>query len=97
MVAIIRALPTHQPGSHTYEAMTAVSYLAGLRPGEVVMLRPRALTLPNEEGEWGLVAVVESDIDFDERGEPKIGNRWPPNPPELMGSSARGSPRTKSP
>ena len=46
VVAIIDALRSHQPGSRTYQAMTAVVFYAGLRPSEVVMLRPRALHLP---------------------------------------------------
>lgn len=53
MAAILRAIPTHQPGSLTYQAMTAVMYFAGLRPSEVVMLRPRALRLPAEG--WGAI------------------------------------------
>jgi hypothetical protein len=40
MAAVIASIPTHQPGSRTYKTMTAVSYFAGLRPSEVVMLRP---------------------------------------------------------
>jgi integrase len=82
MISIINAMRSHQPGSRTYETMTAVSYLAGLRPSEVVMLRPRALVLPKRG--WGLINVVESDIDFDEPGEPKTGNRVVPIPPELV-------------
>lgn len=48
VVAIIDSLRSHQPGSRTYQAMTAVVFYAGLRPSEVVMLRPRALRLPAE-------------------------------------------------
>ena len=46
MAATIAALPSHQPASRMYQVMTAVAYYAGLRPSEVVMLRPRALHLP---------------------------------------------------
>ena len=48
---IIDAMRSHQPGSRTYQAMTAVVFYAGLRPSEVVMLRPRALHLPTDG--WG--------------------------------------------
>jgi integrase len=83
MAAILKAIPTHQPGSLTYQAMTAIIYYAGLRPSEVVMLRPRAIQLPT--GGWGSIDVVEADIDCDEPGEPKTGNRTEPIPPELAG------------
>ena len=81
MAAIIQAIRSHQPGSLTYQVMTAVIYYAGLRPSEVVMLRPRALRLPAEG--WGAIEVVEADIDWDEPGEPKTGERTVPIPPEL--------------
>jgi integrase len=81
-VRIIDALRSHQPGSRTYQAMAAVVYYAGLRPSEVVMLRPRALQLPSSG--WGTIAVTEADIDWDEPGEPKTGNRTTPMPPRLV-------------
>jgi len=82
MAGVIDAIRTHQPGSRTYQVMTAVAYYAGLRPSEVVMLRPRALTLPGAG--WGQIAVVEADIDCDEPGEPKTGERTVPIPPNLV-------------
>lgn len=82
MAGVIDAIRTHQPGSHTYQVMTAVAYYAGLRPSEVVMLRPRSLTLPATG--WGQIAVVEADIDWDEPGEPKTGERVVPIPPNLV-------------
>jgi integrase len=82
MARAIDAIATHQPGSRTYQLMTAVVYYAGLRPSEVVMLRPRALVLP-EHG-WGRIDVVEADISFDEPGEPKTGARAVPIPPVLV-------------
>lgn len=82
VVAIIDALKSHQPGSRTYQAMTAVVYYAGLRPSEVVMLRPRALQLPTDG--WGTIAVTEADIDWDEPGDPKTGDRMTPIPPRLV-------------
>jgi integrase len=81
-VAIIDALKSHQPASLTYQAMTAVVYYAGLRPSEVVMLSPKALQLP--EAGWGTIAVTEADIDWDEPGDPKTGNRTTPIPPRLV-------------
>lgn len=51
MAKAIDLMVTHQPASRTYQVMTAVAYYGGLRPWEVVMLRPRALHLP-EQG-WG--------------------------------------------
>jgi len=71
-----------QPGSRVYQAMTAVAYYAGLRPSEVVMLRVRSLTLPDEG--WGRIDVTEADISFDEPGEPKTGPRRVPIPPVLV-------------
>ncbi len=82
MEAAIAAMRSHQPGSRTYEVMTAVAYYAGLRPSEVVALRPRSLDLP-EEG-WGRIEVVEADVDWDEPGEPKTGQRSVPIPPQLV-------------
>lgn len=76
------AIVTHQPGSRTYKVMTAVAYYAGLRPSEVVMLRPRALTLPSTG--WGRIEVTEADVSFDEPGEPKTGERIVPIPPQLV-------------
>ncbi len=82
MVAVIDAIRTHQPGSRIYQVMTAVAYYAGLRPSEVVMLRPRALNL-SATG-WGSIEVVEADIDWDEPGEPKTDDRTVPIPPRLV-------------
>lgn len=82
MAKVIAAIKNHQPGSLTYQVMTAVAYYAGLRPSEVVMLRGRHLCLPDEG--WGIIDVVEADIDFDEPGEPKTGPRRVPIPPILV-------------
>lgn len=82
MATAIAAMENLQPGSRVYQAMTAVAYYAGLRPSEVVMLRVKSLTLP-EEG-WGRIDVTEADISFDEPGEPKTGPRRVPIPPVLV-------------
>jgi integrase len=70
------------PASRTYQVMTAVAYYAGLRPSEVIMLRPKALTLPTEG--WGHIELTEADVDWDKPGEPKTGPRRVPIPPVLV-------------
>ena len=82
MARAIEAIGSHQPGSRTYQVMTAVAYYAGLRPSEVVMLRGRVLHLPDSG--WGRIDVLEADISFDEPGEPKTGPRRVPIPPQLV-------------
>ncbi|MGY6501830.1 MAG: tyrosine-type recombinase/integrase [Acidimicrobiales bacterium] len=82
MAKAIAAMENRQPGSKVYRAMTAVAYYAGLRPSEVMMLRVRSLTLP-EQG-WGRIDVTEADISWDEPGEPKTGPRRVPIPPVLV-------------
>jgi len=84
MVRVLDAIATHQPGSRTFQLMTAVVYYAGLRPSEVVMLRRRSLALP-ADGTWGRIDVTEADIDHDTPGEPKTGPRSVPIPPVLVG------------
>jgi integrase len=83
MELAIKAIATHQPGSRTYQVMTAVAYYAGLRPSEVVMLRVRSAALPITG--WGRLEVTEADISFDEPGEPRTGPRSVPIPPTLVG------------
>lgn len=82
MASAIKAIATHQLASRMYQTMTAIAYYAGLRPSEVVMLRPRALHLPSTG--WGRIDVVEADVSFDEPGEPKTGPRSVPIPPILV-------------
>ena len=82
MRAAIDAMHNHQPASRCYQTMTAVIAYGGLRPSEVVMLRPRALTLPTEG--WGRIEVAEADIDFDVPGDPKTGRRTVPIPADLV-------------
>lgn len=80
--AALDAMITYQPASHMYRALTATVLYAGLRPSEAVMVRRSALYLPDEG--WGKIAVVEADIDFDQPGDPKTGNRTVPIPPVLV-------------
>ena len=82
MLRIIEAMPSHQPGSRTFQAMTCVGYFAGLRPSEVIMLRAGALELPSNG--WGRIDVVETDDGYDQAAEPKTGPRSVPIPPELV-------------
>lgn len=82
MAKAIEAIASKQPASRTYQVMTAVAYCAGLRPSEVVMLRARALHLP--ETGWGRIDVTEADVSFDEPGEPKTGARSVPIPRQLV-------------
>lgn len=82
MAKVLETIVSHQPGSRKYKVMTAVVYYAGLRPSEVVMLRPSALRLPKTG--WGRIDVNEADVDFDEPGEPKTGPRSVPIPPVLV-------------
>jgi integrase len=82
MARLIEAIASHQPASRTYQVMTAVAYYAGLRPSEVVMLRPKALDLPPSG--WGHIHVTEADVAFDQPGEPKTGPRTVPIPPQLV-------------
>lgn len=82
MARVLTEMISHQPASQRYAVMTAIAYYAGLRPSEVVMLRRRALELPGSG--WGAIEVTESDVSFDEPGEPKTGNRTVPIPPQLV-------------
>jgi integrase len=84
MRRILAAMSTRQPASRTYRLMTAVVYYAGLRPSEVVMLRPSCLTLPLGPNLWGRIEVREADVDNDTPGDPKTGRRSVPIPPVLV-------------
>lgn len=80
----LAAINNHRPASVQYQVMTSVMYCAGLRPSEVIMLRPRNLDLPAVG--WGRIDVVGADIGFDESGAPKTGERSVPIPTELVRS-----------
>jgi integrase len=82
MQRALDAMLNPHPASQLYHAMTSVMAHGGLRPSEVVMLRPRALTLPTDG--WGTIEVVEADIDFDVSGDPKTGDRTVPIPGDLV-------------
>ncbi len=78
----LAAIETQQPASKRYRVMTSVMYYGGLRPSEVVMLRPQALKLPKSG--WGEIDVCEADVSYDESGDPKTGQRFVPIPPVLV-------------
>lgn len=83
MQAALDAMINHHPASLRYHVMTSIMAHAGLRPSEVVMLRPSALVLPDSPG-WGAIEVTEADIDFDVSGDPKTGNRTVLIPADLV-------------
>lgn len=86
MQLALDALINHQPASRMYHVMSSTMAYAGLRPSEVVMLRPRALMLPAEG--WGRIDVAEADISWDEPGDPKTGEREVPIPDRLVATLA---------
>ncbi|MEM7342501.1 MAG: hypothetical protein AAF467_27935 [Actinomycetota bacterium] len=75
MFRVLDAMANHQPASRTYQTMATIGYLAGLRPSEIVMLRPRHLHLPKEAGRWGRIDVVDADDGYDHPADPKTGPR----------------------
>lgn len=82
MAALIVAMRNHQPASRMYQVMTAVGYFAGLRPSEIVMLRPDVLDLPADG--WGRIDVIDADDGYDEPADPKTGPRPVPIPEVLV-------------
>ena len=82
MQQALNAMKNHQPASRMYYVMTSVMAYGGLRPSEVLMLRPRSLVLPKHG--WGAIEVTEADIDFDVSGDPKTGPRTVPIPADLV-------------
>ena len=82
MQQALDAMLNPHPASRLYHTMTSILAHGGLRPSEVVMLRPRALVLPPDG--WGTIEVVEADIDFDVPGDPKTGDRSVPIPADLV-------------
>ena len=82
MQRALDAMVNRHPASRLYHTMTSILAHGGLRPSEVVMLRPRALELPSDG--WGAIEVIEADIDFDVPGDPKTGDRTVPIPADLV-------------
>ena len=82
MQRALDAMINHHPASRMYHVMTSVMAYGGLRPSEVVMLRPRGLVLPASG--WGAIEVTEADIGIDVAGDPKTGSRTVPIPANLV-------------
>lgn len=81
--AAIKAVKSHQPGSHAYMVVCALVYYAGLRPGEARALRIEKCG-PLTAGEWGVATIDETAKDaspkyyFDKSerlGDPKTDTR----------------------
>jgi integrase len=58
LLAILDAMPSHQPASYLYRTMSAICGFAGLRPGEVVALEFEDLHLPRAG--WGSITVTKA-------------------------------------
>jgi integrase len=58
LLAILDAMPSHQPASHLYRTMSAICGFAGLRPGEVVALEVEDLYLPLSS--WGTIRITKA-------------------------------------
>ncbi len=89
---LLAAIPSHQPASRMYQAMTAVIGYAGLRPEEILALVISDLHLP--ETGWGSIKVMKAytgaGIDWGTKDE-NIGlvkssasNRLVPISPKLV-------------
>lgn len=82
MATILQGMTSRHSGTLVYQAMSVVMYYAGPRPGEVVMLRRRSLTLPDEG--WGRLRVLKADDGKGNEVAPKTGERWVPIPAALV-------------
>jgi len=91
MLKVVSAVRSHQPGSRTYEVMSAIGVLAGCRPSEIVMLETDDLDLP-EEG-FGEITISHARVgvpgysdDPEEDGLPKArrSRRTVPAHPTLV-------------
>ena len=83
--AILDAIPSHQPASHMYRALSAVCGYAGLRPGEVVVLEVEDLLLP--DAGWGSIRVSRAWSGVD-------GGKWNSDSEEIAGPKTKRSRRT---
>jgi integrase len=85
LLAILDAIPSHQPASHLYRALSAVCGFAGLRPGEAVVLQVADLHLPDIG--WGSIRVTRAWSGVD-------GTKWHSDLEEIAGPKTQGSRRT---
>jgi integrase len=84
LITILDAIPSHQPASHLYRALSAVCGFAGLRPGEAVVLEVEDLLLP-EKG-WGSIRVTRAWSGVN-------GDRWHSELEAIAGPKTRRSKR----
>jgi len=82
--AILDAIPSHQPGSHLYRALSAVCSYAGLRPGEAVVLDVEDLLLPDHG--WGSIRVNRAWSGV-------TGNKWHSDSEAIAGPKTQRSKR----
>ena len=85
LAAILHAIPSHQPASKLYFALSAVCGYAGLRPGEVIALEVEDLLLPDSG--WGAVKVSRAWSGVE-------GGRWNNNDEDIAGPKTQRSHRT---
>jgi integrase len=83
--AILDAIPSHQPASHLYRALSAVCGYAGLRPGEAVVLEVEDLLLPDVG--WGSIRVSRAWSGVD-------GGKWNSDSEDIAGPKTKRSRRT---
>jgi integrase len=83
--AILDAIPSNQPASHLYRALSAVCGYAGLRPGEAVVLEVEDLLLP--DAGWGSIRVSRAWSGVE-------GGRWNSESEEIAGPKTKRSRRT---
>ena len=83
--AILDAIPSHQPASHMYHALSAICGYAGLRPGEAVVLEVDDLVLPNTG--WGSIRVSRAWSGVD-------GGKWNSQSEDIAGPKTQRSKRT---
>jgi integrase len=83
--AILDAIPSHQPASHMYRALSAVCAYAGLRPGEAVVLEVEDLLLP--DAGWGSIRVSRAWSGVD-------GGKWSSDSEDIAGPKTKRSRRT---
>ena len=84
LITILDAIPSHQPASHLYRALSAVCGFAGLRPGEAVVLDVEDLRLP--ETGWGSIRVTRAWSGVN-------GDRWHSELEAIAGPKTRRSKR----
>ena len=85
LMTILDAIPSHQPASYLYRALSAVCGFAGLRPGEAVVLEVEDLLLPDIG--WGSIRVTRAWSGVD-------GGKWHSEHEAIAGPKTRRSKRT---